>query len=384
MIRSTTALAVTTTLAALVLAACGADADDTDPAAAAAGAGTAAEGGTDAAQERPTLGLQLSLTGIEFFAVIQQGAEQGAADGGADLEVTGPPSIQPDVAVQQFNDLQARTDPYVAVHAAPPDFWVRPLSEATDDGVTLTTIADAPAPGTDVPVYVGDNGFRSGRVLVAEVLDRLPGSGGKVVIGNCVPGFPTQDNRIAGMIAELESSAPDVEIVSADVGIEPAENLANWQNLFSTHPDAVAFLGNCDTSGPNLVRVKQERPGDYLLATFDISAGTLAGIEDGTMAVALGGSPYLIGYLSTRLLAAQAAGQEVPSGWFDTGAEVVDSDNIDVIVAREASPEAMVAYYAPLVDELFADPAAIPTRPREDALAELEASTNDDVVWLRR
>jgi ribose transport system substrate-binding protein len=339
-------------------------------------------GGDD--DEDITVGFQYSLTNVSFFQTMAVGARQAAADAGVQYEAVGPPDIQPDVAIQQFNDLRSRTD-YVVSHAAPPDIWIVPHEEAVGAGAQLVTVADAPAPGSVAPVYIGDNGLRSGRVLVEEVIPFLPRTDGKVVIGNCVPGFPTQDDRVTGMVAAVEELLPDAEIITADNGIDPAQNFASWENLIATHGDeAIAFLGNCDTSGPNLVQLKQQDPGDWVIATFDIPQGTLLGVQDGTMAVALGGSPYVIGYVAVRLLAESAkTGDDFPSGWYDMGAEVVTADNVDEILAREASDQGLIDYYDTLLNGIFDDYPDVPSDGSiADALTDQPATTNNDNPWI--
>ncbi len=372
--RTSTLLTAGLGAAALLLTACGSSGSSSATGSSSSGSG----------RKHPHVGLQLAIAGIDFFQEVRAGAEQGAQDAGGDVSVTGPAALQPDAAVKQFTDLQSKASDGIALHAAPPDFWVRPISRAAKAGVKLTTIADAPAPGSDAGIYVGDNGERSGRVLVDKVLPYLPSRSGTVVIGNCVPGFPTQDNRIKGMVEEVKAKLPQAKVVSTNTGIDPTQNYASWQNLVATYrTDAIAFLGSCDTSGPSLVKLKKTNPGRYAIATFDINSGTLAGIKDGTMSLALGGSPYLIGYLGTRLLAESAAtGQPLPKGWVDTGAEVVTKTNADSVLARESSPAARAAYYSKVMNKFFPGLSKIRTQPIGNALADQPAATNDNNPFL--
>ena len=73
------------------------------------------------------------------------------------------------------------------------------------------------------------------------------------------------------------------------------------------------------------------------------------------------------GAVAIRMLADAAKnGKPLPEGWIDSGALLVTKDNVDEIIARQDSDQAKDKWFAPKLDEFFADLNSH-TRPLEEA-----------------
>lgn len=362
---------------ALAVAACGGSDES--------GSSTTASGDAKGV-ERPRVGIVLHYTAIDYFKRFIVGAKDGAAAADGEVVITGTPTPDPPAGVRMFRDLASDVRDGIGVIASPPDFWVRPLQDVADQGEPLLATVEPPAKGSrTLTTFIGDNGFQSGATLVDAIagLTPDPDRAGVIVIGTGDPAIATFISRIAGMKSVIEEKFPNAEVVVQTVGFEPTRNLATWQELFRKYGDeAIAFLADGEHSGSNLAKTARKLPGDYQVGLVDMDVPTAEGIRAGDIQVAIGGVPYLRGYLTGRMLAQAAKdGVEYPKGWVDVCCEVATEENIDGILERLNDVDAMRAYYAPYMDRAFADLATIPIKPMEQVYEELPPPTEPN-PWV--
>lgn len=335
-------LAAAAVVLALLIAGCGADEESTTA-------------------RKPELGMLLALTGIPFSTATAEGGQDGAraVDGGT-IKVTGPPTIDPPMAIKQFTDLVATRPDGVVVFPIPAELWRRPLSQAADSGVKLAGIHVPPVEGSKVPLYVGMREKEAASRLAALLAEELGADArGTIVLGIGPAGEPVNENRILGYKETLAAKLPDVRVVGPlTTGNEPVRNLEAWTQIFNRNPDALAFLGTTDQDAGSLSRLKAQRDVPALVGAFDpsVSNGALAAIADGRMVAAVEQQPYFRGYLAARVLGlAVRETKPVPNGWLDTGIEIVSRDNVDAVQERSASLENTRAFYKPRIAEMFAN-----------------------------
>ena len=121
------------------------------------------------------------------------------------------------------------------------------------------------------------------------------------------------------------------------------------------NPDAVAVLAPSaqDASAWGLLAA---RDGFKLPAGgFDLEAGNLQAVKSGAVSYLMSPNHWIAGYLATRALADAAMGKgKLLQGLMLVPGELVSKDNIDAIIARQASAEAMTAALAPIADDILA------------------------------
>ena len=354
-------LFATMVIAAGLLAGCGSSSSGPLTGAAAAGSGKHAQ-----------LGLVLALTGIPFSAETTAGAQDGARAVGASLSVTGPTTIDPTTAIKDFNDVVATHPDGIVVFPVPADLWVRPLSQAADQGIKLDAIHVPPSSGSKVPLYVGMREKEAASELAQRFVAKLGhGAHGTIVLGIGPAGEPVNENRILGYKETFARELPGVTVIGPlTTGNEPVQNLSNWTQIFNRYSGALAFLGTTDQDGSSLAKLKRQVGGSTLVGAFDPSTanGALQAIEDGRMLAAVEQQPYIRGYIATRVLGtAVSTGRAVPQGWIDTGIEVITRANAAAVAKREASLAATRAFYQPMIGRIFANGLnSLPLKPLAD------------------
>lgn len=335
------------------------------PATTAAGSGSPTAPG-----EGIRLGFVTHVIGNPFIQQIVDGAEQAADELGVDLQVTGPEGFDGDLQLQSVQSLADAGVQGIATSIAG-ESMVSGLNALIDSGLpvvqfnVLSTAVKAP--------YVGERSVESGRILGGLILEQLGGEGasGKVIIGNCSPGFPVLDNRVKGL-QEALAGASGIEVLGPfDVKVAANENFAAWESLFTANPDAVAMVGVCAPDVASLGQLQAANPDvEFVSGGYDLTTENLAAIEAGNAYVSLGQNPFLQGYLPIKMLVDTISGATnvdlTAGGFIDSGTEIATAESVtepydlppltfEELKGIAASPEASRAYYQPLVDTVIAN-----------------------------
>ncbi len=357
---------------AILLAACTGGGATTAPATGAPATGAPASDApatttpTEAPQETIKIGFVTHVLGNPFIQQIIDGAEAAAVDLNVDLQVTGPEGGDADAQLKAAQALVASGVQGIAT-SVPGESMASGLNEIVDSGIPvvqfnlLVTSVKAP--------YVGERSVESGRILGEKVLEKLGGEAtiGKVIIGNCFPGFPVLENRSKG-VQESLAAAPGIEILGPfDVKVAANENYAAWEALLAANPDAKALIGLCAPDITSLGKLQAANPTTpFVSGGYDLTAENLAEIKAGNAYVSLGQTPFMQGYLPVKMLADVIRGTTKvdlsKGGFLDAGTEKVTADSVEEpydlppltfaeLEALAASPEKTREYYQPLVDK---------------------------------
>jgi ABC-type sugar transport system substrate-binding protein len=322
-----------------------------------------------AAPARIKLGFVTHVLGNPFIQQIIDGANAAAADLNVDLQVTGPEGGDADAQLKAVQTLVAAGVQGIAT-SVPGESMSSGLNEIVASGIPvvqfnlLVTSVKAP--------YVGERSVESGRILGSKVLDKLGGASatGKVIIGNCFPGFPVLENRAKGVQESLKA-ASGIEILGPfDVKVAANENYAAWEALLAANPDAKALVGLCAPDIASLGKLQAANAGTpFVSGGYDLTAENLAEIKNGNAYVSLGQTPFMQGYLPVKILADTIRGTTTvdlsAGGFLDAGTEIVTADSVQEpfdlppltfaqLEELAASPEKAREYYQPLVDNQIA------------------------------
>ncbi|HET7676530.1 MAG TPA: substrate-binding domain-containing protein [Candidatus Limnocylindrales bacterium] len=318
---------------------------------------------------RIKLGFVTHVLGNPFIQQIIDGANAAAKDLNVDLQVTGPEGGDADAQLKAVQSLVAAGVQGVAT-SVPGESMASGLNEIIASGTPIVQfnllVTSVKAP------YVGERSVESGRILGTKVLEKLGGTSatGKVIIGNCFPGFPVLENRAKGVQESLKKAA-GIQIVGPfDVKVAANENYAAWEALLQANPDAKALVGLCAPDIASLGKLQaanKDKP--FVSGGYDLTAENLAEIKAGNAYVSLGQTPFMQGYLPIRMLADTVRKTTTvdlsKGGFIDAGTEIVTADSVQEPYALPAltfaqleelaaSPEKARQYYQPLVDKQIA------------------------------
>jgi ABC-type sugar transport system substrate-binding protein len=305
------------------------------------------------------MGIAVPNNSLNFAREMYQGATSAAQHAGnIDFKVVGPPNTDGPAEVQLFQNLVVTHRDGVVLFNLDPPIFTRPAAQAVGQGVPVVALDTAPTPGSKVDFFVGTDNYELGGLLAQAAVKKLGADRkGTVVLGQTDLGVPVLDNRVKGIKETFARLAPSIKTIGPfHTFSDPAQNYNAWIAQVHAHPDALAFLGVGDADSYDLAKIKQQEKGKYLTAGFDVDPKTLQAVKDGTNFAGIDPEHFLKGYISAAVLAQYVRdGKKLPNGWFKTPGQVVDSSNIDQVIAREKSPQAAYDTYKPQIDKLMSD-----------------------------
>jgi ABC-type sugar transport system substrate-binding protein len=341
--RRTALVAFAITSAVTLTAACGSDGGETG-----SGGGTTKE---------VDLSFVYATSTINAMQEMAYGAKAAAEEReGVNFSESAPAGVNGPQQVQMFQSAMQTSKDGIAMETLTPDLFVRPLEQATSSGIPVVSVDTAPPQGSGVETFVGNSNENVGRILAEELIKRLPeGQGGKVVLGNAIPGLPVIEERLAGMKDVLETERPDLEVVGPlATASEPTENFNAWNNLLKAHPDAVAYLGAGAQDSVSLARLHESSGRDFLAGACDLDPAALEGLKNGHLFAISSPEHWLKGYIALRLLAQNAQdGEELPKGWWNPGELLVTADNVDEIIERQTDEATRQAWFEDIAQKQF-------------------------------
>lgn len=306
--------------------------------------------GVFAQEEEPVrIGYVVHVTGIEFTAIVEEGARAAAEDYNVDLVFTGPPAIDHPAQIAEFDALLETDLDGIVFIAGDPSVWEEPVQRANERGIPVLT-ADADASNTNRLAFFGVDAVGLGEILGDEVRS-LVGDEAKIVLGECVIGPEPHVLREAGFRAAFEDT--DAEFVGPiETVCDATQNFNNWQNALTANQDADALVGLTAVETPSLGRLKQDFGGDYVVASFDPGAEGLSQMMDGYVDVTVGQNPYLAGYLPVQAIARHVReGLEISPGINLYPGELILPEDAEGLIEREEGGEARVEWYDTFIEE---------------------------------
>lgn len=271
----------------------------------------------------------------------------------------GPPGINPPAALSAFQTAVAAGSKGVVVAALPDDLFGRPIDDAVDAGTAVVTV-DVPAPNSEASAHFGPSRFALGVALAKEWSDKLgTNAKGYIQPGNCSPTVPVLVSVIDGFRAEMDKLQPGVETKEAlDVTADPTSNFTSWQQVITQESDALGFFGVCDQDTPNLVKIKESTGGTYLIGTTSgDTVETLKAVKKGVLDTVVSQDGFVQGYTAMYFVLQKLINdKEIPKGWFNTGLQVINKDNVDPALERLTSkdPKVSFLYYQSVIEKLIA------------------------------
>ncbi|WP_112267424.1 sugar ABC transporter substrate-binding protein [Lentzea terrae] len=325
-------------------------------------AGVSGCGVEKTSDDPPTIGFVSQNTSRDFSKEMSEGFRAGAAiSGGVKTEVTGPDTHDGLKQAALLRDLAQKAKGGIGLSAVAPELVAEPMAQVTGQGIPMIAVAGGQiAPGSGVKLLIENDNYELGRMLADVTADKLPpDSTGKIVIGSNSPAMPALDQRALGLRARLVERLPKLQVIGPlDTGRDLTANLATWQRLADSNPDALALLGTGDVDAINLAAVHAATNAKWLAGAFSLDPKALQGVKDGHLFASVSAEHFLKGAVAGWLLAEHAKnGRKLPEGWFVAPGLTVQASNVDEIIGRQSNEGTRLAAARPRIDALTADPA---------------------------
>jgi ribose transport system substrate-binding protein len=283
---------------------------------------------------------------IPFFAPIKAGFKDFGALRDWDMQylARGTPANVAETVRLQVDALNAKPDA-VGFTRINETAFDENIMRAKDAGipVVLFNVASTGYEKLEVP-FVGQDFIPAGRVngLQASThAHKITGkTEGTILVDNPAPGVSALEERAAGTdlgIAEYnQKNGTTFKAERFTSANTQTEALSRIDAKMRSTADVVAFAST--VSGHWFTALWAEdngMTGKFANGGFDLIPGVLQAIAAGTAQWSVGQNPYAQGWVTSALIDMQLESGFQPYG-YDTGAEVVDMSNIEVVAKREA------------------------------------------------
>lgn len=265
----------------------------------------------------------------DFWKIVEAGANKGAKDFNASVEVIAP--SQPGATEQKtrLEDLMARGVDGIALAPVDPNNQTDAIDKAASQTKLITTDTDAPK--SKRICYVGTDNYAAGKLAGEQLKKALP-NGGKVWV--CVGMLDAQNahDRYQGVADCVKGTKIKVLGVLTD-NADRTKAKSNVEDQLVKTPDVAAFVGLWSYNGPAILDAVTAagKVGKVKIVCFDEDATTLQAVKDGSIEATVVQNPFEFGYQSVKVLAALARNEDakIPTcKVVDTGAKVVDKSNV--------------------------------------------------------
>jgi ribose transport system substrate-binding protein len=280
-----------------------------------------------------------------FFVPVRAGLEQFGQMAGWETQWIGPPKHD-EVATLQFQlDAIAAKPAAVGFTRVNTTQFDDAIKQAQDAGIFVILYNTASDGYQDLGVaYVGQEfipaGIKSGLNAAKYAQEITSRTDGKIVLGTIAPGHSALDARMEGArqgIAQYnEENGTSYTTEDLTTSTDPAEAIAKLDAKWAADgPNIVAFAHADFVHWHTATWIEQAGlQGKFANGGFDLVPGVLDAIQNGLAQWSIAQNPYAQGWVTSALIH-MAIDNGYPPFSYDTGAEVVDASNIDMVVERE-------------------------------------------------
>jgi len=332
-------------------------------AAAGALAASALPGGALAADDPIRISFIQALTAGEWNTEILAGAEAAVADLGfpVDLKVVGPTNFDPgQQAMMMMQETQTAPDALIVTNVAPALF-TEPALQAEEAGVKVVWINAAPTEEFADSLFVSNDPAAQGAVSadsIAATLEKKLGKPradieGTVLVGLCVPGLSTLENRVTGFRAAMEKELPQVTVLPT-IETKPDREGAflAWSQAMQRTPDALAYVDACEPGIQANIKIIADDGLDAITVAMDSPEDVRLGVRDGSVTGIVNSSFFTQAYVATYLTAKSIHdGTPLPQGWLKIDPRLIAADDIDAYIDAWTDPETkLTVFHRPDID----------------------------------
>jgi len=273
-----------------------------------------------------------------FWSIVIKGAMEGARDACLEYKWTQDVDFSPATTVERQEMAIAERPDMLVITAVEPKMQQRTIKRAREAGIPIIAInVEDPAPdqgGLDYLVYIGGDEEKGGYAAADQIVKRGV-EPKRAACFNSFPGHVGLEARCKGFTDRMREAGIETDTVDVSGGPANAEGAISAYLL--SQPDANAFFTVSPASHnyevAHAILERMGRAESSSLTTFDLTPFILENIKNGTTLAAIDQQPYLQGYLASVLARTYIDWGAIPGGDILTGPGVVNSDNVDVVIA---------------------------------------------------
>ncbi|HLK33044.1 MAG TPA: substrate-binding domain-containing protein [Terriglobales bacterium] len=288
---------------------------------------------------------------VPYWQAARAGFLQSAAQLKVKAEFIGPDTYDPKAEQLEFEKVLQNKPSGILVSPANPALMRGDIDAAIAAGIPVITI-DSDSPASKRLLFIGTNNYEAGAMGARVALNEMRGHGNVVIF--TMPGQANLDDRLRAY-RDVFDSYPGMKIVRiVDIHGDPRVAFDTTRQIVGHKEKVDAFICLEALAGKEVATVldRGHISGKTVVA-MDADPDTLEWIRKGIIAATIAQKPYSMAYVGLKMLAdlhrhklqslqknwAQDPFSPVPA-FVDTGATLIDRNNVDTFLAGEKSAAA--------------------------------------------
>lgn len=310
------ALLAGVSIVALGIAACG-------------GQGNGGDDGSNDEDGGHNIAVVLKTLSSPYWLQVAGGVEDAGEELGAEVTLAGA-TAETEVQEQVDKVRSAMTQQVDALVVAPTQAeQLQPiLEEATGNDIPVLLVDTDIEDWDGKESFVGTDNFQAGVTAGEHILEEV--DEGSIALIRGVPGNPSTDSRVDGVIETLDDS--DIEVVSElSADSDRAEGRTVMTDVLQSNPDvSVVFAANDDMALGALEAIKAADVPmeDIYVVGVDGTGDAVDSIEAGELDASIAQNSYDMGKTSVELTVDLLDGESIDDR-VDTGVTVVTEENAE-------------------------------------------------------
>jgi fructose transport system substrate-binding protein len=307
------------------------------------GVGVAACGGDD--EEPVTLGLITKQEANPFWVTMKEVAQDTADEDDVELlTATGRSDVDYQSQVRAIQDMTRRGATGILIAPTDSEAVVPAIRDARREGVTVIAVDTPTDPESAVDALFATNNSRAGELIgrYARAKAREEGLEPKIAMLDLAPGIASGELRHQGFLRGFGIEEGDPQIVgSVDTEGDEARGRAGMEQLLRANPDInIVYTVNEPAAfgAAAALDAAGKSKGDVILVSVDGGCDAIKdGVRPGVIDATAQQYPENMAREGVEALAKAARGGAEPSGYLDTGVELITGDPVDGVDSQNVA-----------------------------------------------
>jgi ribose transport system substrate-binding protein len=281
-----------------------------------------------------------------FFVPVRFGFEEFGEMAGWETQWVGPPQHDEQATLQMQLDAIAAQPMAIGFTRVNTTMFDDAILQAQEAGIFAILYNTASEGYQDLGVaYVGQDFIPAGIVSgqnAARYSQEITGrTEGVIVLGTIAPGHSALDARMEGarqgIAAYNEENGTNFTTTDLTTSTDGPTAIAALEAIYAERGDEIVGFAHADfVHWGTATWIEQAGlEGRFANGGFDLVPGVLDAIQQGRAQWSIAQNPYAQGWITASLIH-MAVEHDYPAFDYDTGAEVVDATNIEMVIEREA------------------------------------------------
>jgi fructose transport system substrate-binding protein len=302
-------------------------------------------GGGGGGEEQVTVGLITKTESNPFFVKMKEGAQAAAKEHNVKLlTASGKSDTDNASQVTALENMTTQGAKGILLVPADSKAVVPAIKKARDAGVTVIALDTPTEPEDAVDALFATDNMKAGELIgqYAKAKVEEMGIEPKIAMLDLAPGLSVGQLRHDGFLKGFGIEEGDPAIVGAAPTLgDTAKGQAAMETLLQKDPDINVIYSINEPSGfggANALKAAGKDPKDFILVSVDGGCDAIErGIKTGVIDATSQQYPLKMASIGVEKIAAAARGGEKPTGYTDTGVELIAAESVDGVESKDAA-----------------------------------------------